>query len=111
VRTSLLGVPEDWGGFLDLALYIEAMTHFLGGEDSVVRKVELSRDGVGLGEQHALMAGCLHSVSLFLSAQQVEGGAGEQHGAEEGERHGLQESIHPSIEMQDTEVHAAAARH
>ncbi len=42
---------EDWGGFLELALYTEALTHFFGGEDQVVRAVPLVRNGLPLGNQ------------------------------------------------------------
>ena len=51
LRTSMLGLLQDWGGFLDVALYSEAVTHLLGGEHNVLRLVPLRRDGVPLGNQ------------------------------------------------------------
>jgi GxxExxY protein len=51
LRATLLDVLEDWGGFLELQLYMEVVTHFLGGEDKVARLVELRRDGERLGNQ------------------------------------------------------------
>lgn len=51
LRTMLLEILQDWGGFLELRLYMEALTHFLGGEEKVARMVPLSRDGVSLGNQ------------------------------------------------------------
>ncbi|MSU23950.1 MAG: GxxExxY protein [Opitutus sp.] len=41
----------DWGAGLDVSLYEEALTHFLGGELSVVRPVQVTTAGVPLTEQ------------------------------------------------------------
>jgi GxxExxY protein len=51
LRTTLLDLLQDWGGFLELRLYLEALTHFLGGEEKVVGMVALAREGVVLGNQ------------------------------------------------------------
>lgn len=51
LRVTLLDLLEDWGGFLELPLYLEALTHFLGGEQKVARLVELRQDGILLGNQ------------------------------------------------------------
>ena len=51
LRTNLVGMLEDWGGFLDVSLYTEALTHFLGGEQKVIQMVALTRAGVPLGNQ------------------------------------------------------------
>ena len=51
LRATLLDLLEDWGGFLELRLYMEALTYFLGGEEEVARMVELRRDSVPLGNQ------------------------------------------------------------
>ena len=53
LRTTLLNLLEDWGGFLELRLYMEALTYFLGGEEKVARMVELRRDGLSLGNQRS----------------------------------------------------------
>jgi GxxExxY protein len=50
-RETMLGLLEDWGSWLDLALYTEAICHFLGGEERIVKPVALARDGVMLGNQ------------------------------------------------------------
>lgn len=36
---------RDWGTGLDLQLYVDALTHFLGGEDRVVREIEAVSEG------------------------------------------------------------------
>ncbi len=51
LRATLLNLLEDWGGFLELRLYMEALTYSLGGEEKVARMVGLSRNGVPLGNQ------------------------------------------------------------
>ena len=50
-RESLLGLLQDWGCCLDLALYTEALTHFAGGEGRVVQRVPLTRSDSILGTQ------------------------------------------------------------
>jgi hypothetical protein len=47
----LAALLADWGAFLELPLYLEAVTHFLGGENVVVRDVPLARAGIRLGTQ------------------------------------------------------------
>lgn len=42
---------KDWGAFLDLLLYQDALIHFLGGEEKVVRLLPLKREGHLLGNQ------------------------------------------------------------
>jgi len=51
LRTTVLELLDDWGGFLEVRLYLEALTHFLGGEEKVLRRVELQRGGARLGNQ------------------------------------------------------------
>ncbi len=51
LRLALLELLDDWGGFLELPLYREALTHFLGGQDHVVKMVPLRRNGLALGTQ------------------------------------------------------------
>ena len=42
---------RDWGNRLEIALYIEAVCHFLGGDEQTVGTVPLSREGSPLGNQ------------------------------------------------------------
>lgn len=51
LRGRLLDLLQDWGCFLELSLHTEALVHFLGGEQKVVRKVGLKRSNVSLGDQ------------------------------------------------------------
>jgi GxxExxY protein len=54
LRQKMLGLLADWGAFLDLALYQEALIHFLGGVSSLERRVSLHRDKLDLGAQRML---------------------------------------------------------
>src|SRR5439155_25908507 len=51
-RENFLTMLEDWGCWLDLALYTEALVHFAGGETQVVQLLPLVRGEVSLGKQH-----------------------------------------------------------
>lgn len=51
----MLELLQDWGSFLDFALYQEALVHFLGGPINIERQVELRREVVPLGRQRMLM--------------------------------------------------------
>lgn len=50
-ESLLLGVLNDWGTSLDLSLYEEALTFFLGGEAQVVRPAVVVLDEAELGSQ------------------------------------------------------------
>lgn len=68
VMTDLL---TDWGAFLEVPLYQEALTHFLGGEEHVVRRVPLSRAGLPLGTQrmHVHAPGVAFVVTAYTTGQ------------------------------------------
>lgn len=51
LRQAMEELLADWGAFLDFALYQEALTHFLGGEATVVQRLPLRRNGLSLGTQ------------------------------------------------------------
>lgn len=51
VRQTLTNLLRDWGTGLELALYEEALTHFLGGEERIIQRVDVFLDGRHLGWQ------------------------------------------------------------
>src|SRR5215469_4593639 len=51
LRQTMLELLQDWGAFLDFALYQEALIHFLGGSINVERQISLRRGRVALGTQ------------------------------------------------------------
>lgn len=55
LRESMIGLLKDWGTWLDLLLYTEAVCHFLGGEEQTAKLVPLARDGILLGSQRLFL--------------------------------------------------------
>lgn len=51
VREVLLELLADWRIGLELSLYEEALTHFLGGESVVIRPISVLLDSIELGQQ------------------------------------------------------------
>lgn len=55
LRQNLYDLMHDWGAFLEVGLYQEALIHFSGGAGNVEHQVRLSRNGVELGGQRMLV--------------------------------------------------------
>lgn len=75
LRSTLLQLLDDWGAFLDLALYREALIHFLGGSSNLERHVSLHRDGLDLGGQRMFVhaPGLAFRITAFKESQrQIE---------------------------------------
>jgi len=51
LREKIVELLDDWGAFLEIALYRDAITHLLGGPSSVVRAVPIRSQGGLLGTQ------------------------------------------------------------
>jgi GxxExxY protein len=56
VEEILVALLRDWGAGLELALYEEAIMHFLGGPLQVEREIAIEEAGVSLGVQRFRMA-------------------------------------------------------
>lgn len=54
LRKMFFDLLQDWGAFLEVALYQDALIHFLGGQSNIERRVRLSRNGLDLGSQQML---------------------------------------------------------
>jgi GxxExxY protein len=72
LREILVGLLEDWGAFLEIPLYLDALIHFLGGEDMVLQTVPISRSGVALGGQRFHLAGPQTAFRLTALTEGVE---------------------------------------
>jgi GxxExxY protein len=48
---------RDWGTGLDLRLYVDALTHFLGGEQQILREIDIVSEGRYIGRQTARLVG------------------------------------------------------
>ncbi len=67
VQRTLIDLLHDWGTGLELPLYEEALTHFLGGEERVVQKLDVVLDDRRLGWQPFRVAapGIAFKVTAF----------------------------------------------
>jgi len=66
LRQMALELLDDWGAFLEIPLYQEAVTHFLGGERCTVQRLPLQRGSVTLGTQRFHLHG--HGVAFRITA-------------------------------------------
>jgi GxxExxY protein len=77
LRTTVLSLAEDWGLYLDLALYTEALTFLLGGDDEVIHGVPMSRDGVSLGNQRMRL--CADGIAFRVTGFKNDLSSQEDH--------------------------------
>jgi hypothetical protein len=76
-RDFLLAALRDWGTGLDLQLYESAISHALGGDEAVLRSVEVIADNVKIGEQTVRLT--LSGASFKVTAIQESEQRYEQH--------------------------------
>ncbi len=68
IRDIVQKLLTNWGAFLDVGLYREAIHHFLGGEDVLIQPVEVVIDGRVVGHQKICRLDdetCLHVSSTI----------------------------------------------
>ncbi len=70
--TVLTELLQDWGNCLELNLYEEAVTHFLGGESAVLRPAKVHFDGTIIGDQVLRFAA--EGIAFKLTAFDAEDG-------------------------------------
>ena len=70
----LIGLLGDWGAFLRLPRYYEAISHFFGGRESVVRSIPVLADGVQVSSQqvHLLNPGSAFKITAVERLDTVE---------------------------------------
>lgn len=51
IRAILSSLLDDWGAFLDTDIYLDALCHFLGGKEHIIRPVEIHSQTTLLGQQ------------------------------------------------------------
>lgn len=66
VRGIIHDLLADWGAYLDIGLYREAVFHLLGGEDQLLQSVDVKRGSRTVGRQKLHMLD--HETSLIISA-------------------------------------------
>jgi len=55
LRQTILDLLEDWGAFLEIGLYEEALIHLLGSQEKIEQRIGLHRNEVALGTQRMFM--------------------------------------------------------
>lgn len=67
----LIAALRDWGTGLDLHLYESAISYIFGGEDAVLRDIEIIVDGVKIGEQKARLtsSGAIFKVTALHDSE------------------------------------------
>ncbi|MEW6302656.1 MAG: GxxExxY protein [Verrucomicrobiota bacterium] len=73
----LVELLRDWGTGLDLQLYEEAVTHFLGGESRVLSDIVINASGRTLGSQSFRLAA--PRIAFKLTAFESQRNAFEEH--------------------------------
>jgi hypothetical protein len=73
----LLLLLEDWGAFLDINLYREALVHFMGGATIVCRPVEVLSSSRVLGNQKLNLL--TDDIAFALTTKQEDVGAMREH--------------------------------
>jgi len=68
---------SEWGVFLDTNLFYDAIKHFQGGEENIVKKIEIVRDSRILGTQKAHLLN--PTVAFKISAVTKDGSFYEKH--------------------------------
>jgi GxxExxY protein len=66
LHDTLAELLNDWGAFLDMHLYREAIIHFFGGDDQVIRPVDIQIEGRVIGKQKVSLLG--DDTAFHLSA-------------------------------------------
>jgi GxxExxY protein len=71
-RDFLLGAIRDWGTGLDLHLYESAISHVFGGDEAVLRNIEVIADDVKIGEQTVRLtsSGATFKVTAIHESEQ-----------------------------------------
>ena len=66
----MIDLFNDWGAFLEIDLYRDAITHFLGGLEAVVRRIHIYSGEQVLGEQevHLLTDDTAFAVSAITDS-------------------------------------------
>ena len=74
LRLVLAELLDDWGGFLQVHLYLEALIELFGGEDRVARTVPLTRKGLALGNQrlHLVEADTAFRITALPEQDAIE---------------------------------------
>jgi len=77
LREQITSLLRDWGAFLDVNLFSEAISYFRGGDELFVRPVEIKSNGRVLGTQKVPLL--TPEIAISLSAVRDSEASYEQH--------------------------------
>ena len=77
LKARMIELLEDWGAFLDVSLYREALVHFLGGAGSVCKAVEVFSGSRRVGTQNLNLLS--EDTGFALTTKQEGAGAMRDH--------------------------------
>ena len=71
LKQLLIDLLFEWGAFLNINLYYEAINHFRGGEEKVIQKIKVKSGKRTIGEQkvHLLNSNVAFKISAILKDQ------------------------------------------
>lgn len=72
IRHRLEAFLRDWGTGLELQLYVDALTHFLGGENHVVREIDIVSEGRCISHQKVRCAGADAAFKITALTDKLE---------------------------------------
>lgn len=72
IRRRAEAFLRDWGTGLHLQLYTDALTHFLGGEDRVVREIEVVSEGRCISHKKVHCAGADAAFKITALTDKLE---------------------------------------
>jgi GxxExxY protein len=73
VEMLILSLLEYWGAFLSVDFYREAVIHFLGGEDGVMKPVDVESDGRIIGTKKVCSLNGKTAVHLSAMTARMDG--------------------------------------
>jgi GxxExxY protein len=66
LKSLIIELLLDWGAFLETNLFYEAICHFRGGEEQVIKEIDVTNKGANLGTQKCLLLN--QSIAFQLTA-------------------------------------------
>ena len=71
LKDTMVELLDDWGAFLSVDLFYEALVYYRGGKDKVVQLIELTHDGRQLGRQKAHLLSPLIAFKISAVTEEV----------------------------------------
>lgn len=73
IEALVLSLLEDWGAFLSVDLYQEALVHFLGGEETIMKFVDVVSDHQIIGRKKVCSLNGREAIHLSAMTTRMDG--------------------------------------